>query len=214
MTPSRLEAFSDGVFAVAITVLVFGITVPHVQSHTTLGPKLLEQWPSFAAYATSFLIIGIIWVNHHTIFDRFALINRPVMFLNIFLLMTVAFIPFPTALLATYLTSGANSHLAAAVYSAAMLLMSVAFVLLWGYGTVRPDLLKAGITGKAARATLPRFGLGVIFYLGTIAIAYASALVCLVVHAGLAIYYVFNQISLPEGDRAPEVAAGDSMRSE
>lgn len=207
MTTTRVEAFSDGVFAVAITVLVFGVTVPPLRHGTDLGPALLKQWPSFVAYAVSFLIIGIIWVNHHTIFSHFAHVNRPVMFLNVFLLMTVAFIPFPTALLATYLTSGSNSRLAAAVYSAAMLLMSVAFTSLWAYGVWRPELLKPDITPSVAKSLLPRFSLGVVFYLATIGIAFISAYVCLAVHAALAMYYVFNQ--LPTGGRTGELETED-----
>lgn len=208
-----MEAFSDGVFAVAITVLVFGVTVPPLRSHTDLGAELLKQWPSFAAYAVSFLIIGIIWVNHHTIFSHFARVNRPVQFLNIFLLMTVAFIPFPTALLATYLTSGSNSHLAAAVYSAAMLFMSVAFTTLWAYGVWRPYLLKPDITPAAAKAMLPRFSLGVVFYLATIGIAFINAFMCLAVHAVLAMYYVFNQLST-EGMAAPQETREEATPAE
>jgi uncharacterized membrane protein len=212
LTTTRVEAFSDGVFAVAITVLVFGVTVPPLRHGTNLTAELLKQWPSFVAYAVSFLIIGIIWVNHHTIFSHFARVNRPLLFLNVFLLMTVAFIPFPTALLATYLTSGTNSHLAAAVYSAAMLLMSIAFTGLWAYGIWRPALLKPDITPAVARSLLPRFGLGVVFYLATIGIAFISAFICLAVHAALAIYYVFNQLSTDGAGPAEPgetVAAGE-----
>lgn len=204
MNTSRIEAFSDGVFAVAITVLVFGVTVPPLRKHMDLGAELLKQWPSFAAYAVSFLIIGIIWVNHHTIFSHFARVNRPVMFLNIFLLMTVAFIPFPTALLATYLTSGSNSHLAAAVYSGAMLLMSIAFTALWAYAVWRPHVLKADIAAAAAKAMLPRFSLGLVFYLATIGIAIVNAFICLAVHAALATYYVFNQLPTEGKGSGPE----------
>ena len=99
----RIEAFSDGVFAIAITLLVIEIGVPHIQGEgTTLSHALLEQWPSYLGYAISFLQIGVIWANHHNRFRFIARSDHILLFLNILFLMCVAFIPFPTALLAEY----------------------------------------------------------------------------------------------------------------
>lgn len=197
MKNTRLEAFSDGVFAVAITLLIFGIAVPTV-GLTHLDRALLDEWPSFAAYAVSFLVIGIIWVNHHTVFDRIARVDRPLMFLNLFLLMVVAFIPFPTALLARYINSGANSHTAAALYSITMVLMSIGFVSLWGYAVYKREPLADTVDPVLARQTLPKFGFGVVAYLPTVAIAFVSAPLCLAVHAALATYYVFDRLKMPD----------------
>ena len=102
MPKTRLEAFSDGVFAIAITLLIIEVRVP--DSHAgDLARDLANQWPSYAAFVVSFAIIGIIWVNHHDIFERIVTVDRPLLFLNLLLLLTVAFLPFPTALLGDYI---------------------------------------------------------------------------------------------------------------
>ena len=105
MPKSRTEAFSDGVFAIAITLLIIEVRVPDSQSGE-LGRDLANQWPSYAAYLVSFVIIGIIWVNHHDIFERITTVDRPLLFLNLLLLLTVAFLPFPTARLGQYIRQG------------------------------------------------------------------------------------------------------------
>ena len=105
MDRGRLEAFSDGVFAVAITLLVFNLAVP-VRGQGPLGQQLAGHWPSFAAYGVSFLTIGIIWVNHHTLFRNFATVDRVLLFLNLLMLFFVVTIPFATATLEAYLGHG------------------------------------------------------------------------------------------------------------
>jgi uncharacterized membrane protein len=124
---NRAEAFSDGVFAVAATFLVFEIKVPDV--HSGLGGALLAEWPSYAAYAISFGTILVIWVNHHAIFDAIERFDRRLLFLNGLLLMTVAAIPFPTGLLAQYLQAGHDQTAAAVVYGLTLTAMSIAFSL-------------------------------------------------------------------------------------
>src|SRR5436190_8943035 len=100
MTTTRLEFFSDGVFAIAVTLLILEIKPPEAHN---LGRALVHLWPSYAAYATSFFTIGIIWVSHHNSFDRTTMVDRPTLFFNLALLMVVAFLPFPTAVLANRL---------------------------------------------------------------------------------------------------------------
>ena len=194
MTTRRLEAFSDGVFAVAITLLIFNIQPPAAGAEG-LWRALRDEWPSYASYAVSFLIIGIIWVNHHGIFDRIVRVDRPLLFLNLLLLMVVVAIPFPTALLAKYIQSGANSHVAAAVYRGTMTCMAIGFCLIWGYAILHPDLIDERVDLAAARATYPRFAAGVLIYLVTIAVAFISAIACFILHAVIALYYVFDQIA-------------------
>jgi uncharacterized membrane protein len=122
---SRAEAFSDGVFAVAATVLVFNLVDPKV-SHG-LGSALLQEWPSYAAYFISFSTIVVIWVNHHGIIDAIGRFDRVLLFLNGLLLLTVAVIPFPTGLLAHYLQAGHDQKAAAVAYGLTMSSMSMAF---------------------------------------------------------------------------------------
>lgn len=126
MNKSRAEAFSDGVFAVAATVLVFAIAAPDVKPGL-LANALIAEWPSYAAYAISFLTIVVIWVNHHVVFDTMERVDRPLLFLNALLLLTVAVIPFPTGLLAHYLQAGHDQQTAAFAYGLAMSAMAVAF---------------------------------------------------------------------------------------
>ena len=194
----RLEAFSDGVFAIAITLLVLDLAVPPrvTGMEGRLAGQLGHEWPSYFAYLVSFAVIGIIWVNHHTVFSKVREVDRPVLFTNLALLLTVSVLPFPTRLLAEYLTDpGSDSHVAAAIYSAAMLAMSVAFSALWIAVTRDERLLHENVDRAASRAQLRRFGIGLIFYLGTIGLSFASAIVTLAVHAALALYYCFDQLS-------------------
>jgi uncharacterized membrane protein len=127
MSTNRLEAFSDGVFAIAITLLVLEIHVPEPGSGESLGHELLAQWPSYAAFVVSFLTIGIIWINHHAMVRRLRRADHSILIWNLLLLMTVSALPFTTALMATYLKESSGESLAAAVFSGSFLLMGVVF---------------------------------------------------------------------------------------
>src|SRR3989442_15709207 len=105
METARLETFSDGVFAIAITLLVLLFERPKLGPGETLSHALLHQWPSYASYAVSFVTIGIIWVNHHTLFRYIARVDRVFLFVNVLFLMCVAFIPYPTEVVAAFLRS-------------------------------------------------------------------------------------------------------------
>jgi uncharacterized membrane protein len=122
---NRAEAFSDGVFAVAATVLVFNLADPKVGSG--LGRALVSEWPSYAAYAISFSTIVVIWVNHHAVIDAIERFDRRLLFINGLLLLTVAAIPFPTGLLAHYLQAGHDQAAASVAYGLTMTSMSLAF---------------------------------------------------------------------------------------
>ncbi len=196
---SRLEAFSDGVMAIAITLLVLDLVVPSrtdlAQHHQSLAQALGHLWPNFFAFVVSFLVIGIMWVNHHAMFSMVRAVDRQVLFANLFLLMVISAVPFPTRLLAEYLTQGgADAHVAAAVYSGTMVLASVAFVILWLSVTRQQGLLRPGIDVVAARASVRRFAVGMGAYLVTVAIAFVSAPLTLVAHFALAVYYCFDHL--------------------
>jgi|SRR5579884_439017 len=192
LSRSRAEAFSDGVFAVAITLLVFNITVPVAESGRLLH-SLLDEWPAFASYAVSFMTIGIIWVNHHATFSRVERVDRPFLFINLLLLMTVSFIPFPTNLLSHYIQSGLNARTAAVVYAATMTVMSLAFSGIWIYAVHRGLLHPERVDSRAARSTIPRFGAGMVVYGISIVVAYFSPVGSLILFAALAIFYIFDQ---------------------
>jgi uncharacterized membrane protein len=197
LSRSRLEAFSDGVFAIAATLLVLEVHVPVVGEGgvKTLARALVELWPSYAAYAVSFAVIGIMWVNHHATFDRVAHVDRSLLFLNLLLLGVVAFIPFPTAVLATYLRHGADAdaRTAAVFYSLTMLLAAFAFVLCWYYLGRHQDLLRDDVEPHAAQVALRRSLVGVVVYLVTIPVALISPYLALAAYAGLALFFVFAE---------------------
>lgn len=192
----RTEAFSDGVLAVAITLLVLDLRVPARDAlEGSLADALGHEWPSYAAYVTSFLVVGIIWVNHHAVFDLLGAVDRVVLFLNLLLLMLVAAIPFATSLFAEYLTAGgARARTASLVYSAVMLGMSVAFALLYSYVARRPAMLAEGVDAVAVRHSVLRFSVaGLGLYVATMVIAVFSAPATLIAHAVIALYYCFRQ---------------------
>jgi uncharacterized membrane protein len=204
---ARLEAFSDGVFSIAITLLVLEIGVPHVEGSQSLWSALGDQWPSYAAYVVSFLVIGIMWANHHTLFSYIRLIDRKLLFLNLMVLMVVALMPWPTNLVADYLdVGGSQAKTAVAVYSLVNVAMAAAFTLFWAYATAHPELLDEDVDARGARATLPRFGLGLVLYPVTVALAFVSPVGTMVLHGALAVYYAFNQLAIPHGDDAVDPA--------
>jgi uncharacterized membrane protein len=191
---SRLEAFSNGVFAIAITLLVLEIPVPHVEGGG-LADALLDQWPSYAAYVVSFATIGIIWINHHAVFGYVRRADRGLLFLNLHLLLWVTLIPWPTSLLAEYMLAGGQDERAAAlVYALTMTLMGAAFGSLWLYLTGRSELV-------AARSRTRRFVIGTPIYAVSIGLALVSAPACLAVNALLAVFY-----ALPGGGAMPHVS--------
>ena len=202
MPSKRLEAFSDGVFAIAITLLVLDLAVPARNEVRPggLGSALAHQWPSYFAYLVSFLVIGIIWVNHHTMFSKVNLVDRPVLFANLALLLVVSALPFPTRLLAEYLTAGSDAHTAAAIYSATMLAMGLAYSVLWIAVTRDVGLLHEHVDPVASRAALRRFGLGNVAYLATVGLSFISAIATLAVHGALALYYCFDQLATPHAN--------------
>ncbi len=185
MSKPRLEAFSDGVFAVAITLLVIEIEIPGPGGD--LAHKVGELWPSFAAYVVSFLTIGIIWVNHHTMVFRMDRLDRTLLFLNLNLLIWVVLIPWSTALIAAHLREGgANEHFAAAVYAANLFLMGIAFFLVWAHAR-RAKLLD--LSPEVMRQLVQRNLLGEIVYGIAIGVAFLSAPASLILCFLVAVYY-------------------------
>jgi uncharacterized membrane protein len=201
MSKGRIEAFSDGVFAIAITLLVLEIHVPE-DPENGLGQALLDQWPAYASYVVSFFIIGIIWVNHHAIFDHLRRADRPLLFLNLLLLLFVALLPWPTNLLATYMEhGGADERVAAVVYSGTMTAMGLAFGSLWSYVSRHGTLLDETLSPAEIQRLTRRFTVGTPIYLLAMLVALVSAPACLALNALLAVYY-----ALPTGGGMPHRA--------
>src|SRR5262245_18119715 len=192
MTPARTEAFSDGVFSIAATLLVLDLKVPAARGD--LLSQLARAWPSYASYVVSFLTIGIIWINHHVIFGQLRRIDRPLQVLNLLLLLTVALTPFPTAILGTYLEAGHDEAVAGAVYGLAMTAMGATFGTLWAYVLWHDSLRTSVITQARKRILLLRFGLGTLVYAAAIGLASVNARISLLIYAALAVYYLVEPI--------------------
>ena len=144
----------------------------------------------------SFLVIGIIWINHHAMCRLARRVDRVVLFANLMLLLVVSVIPFPTRVLAEYLTAGgSDSHTAAALYSATMMVMGIAFTGLFLAFNRDARLLHQPLDRATVHATLRRFSIGSVAYLATIGLSFLSAVITLVAHALLAVYYCFDQLS-------------------
>ena len=189
MSPNRLEAFSDGVFAIAITLLVLELHVPEPGSGD-LGHELLEEWPSYVAYIITFITIGIIWINHHAAFSRLRSVDHSILMWNLLLLLTVSVLPFTTALMAEYLKEGDGERLAAGIYGASFLVMGGVFVATNRQILLkRPQLLKEPIAPATARRLLYFAALGQIPYVLAVALAVVSPYVTLVICALTAVYY-------------------------
>jgi uncharacterized membrane protein len=138
-TKSRVEAFSDGVFAIIITLLVLEIKVPHIETPNSiaeLSATLLHLAPKFIAWVISFMVVSVIWVNHHRIFESLKHINHAIFWLNANLLLWTSFIPFPTALMGDY----PNNKLAVSFFGIANFMMGIAFLLFRIYMWKNPEL--------------------------------------------------------------------------
>lgn len=187
MSKERIEAFSDGVLAVAITLLALDL---HVPASGHLAHELGKQWPNYVAYVVSFLTIGIIWINHHAMFRRLTAVDHTVLSLNLVLLMAICVLPFTTALMARYLTASHGSDLAAVVYAGSFLGMSLSFFALqWHVLTAKQHLLADHITPELRQAILRRNATGLLPYAVATAAAALTPYVTLAICAVLAVFY-------------------------
>jgi TMEM175 potassium channel family protein len=180
----RTEAFSDGVIAVAITLLILDVHVPDVQ--TGLLPALLHQWPTYLGYVTSFLVITIFWANHHDMFRHIQQVDYALLIINAFFLMCIAFIPFATALLTRYITSPTNQHTAAIVYGATLLLNGILFNSIWWYAVGKRRLVLRDLDTQAVQRITRGYLFGLPFY------ALAIVLSLLNVELSLAFYILID----------------------
>jgi uncharacterized membrane protein len=188
LATDRAESFSDGVFAVAVTLLVLNLGV-HGVAPGGLAAALGREWPHYVTFVVSFLTIGIVWSNHHEMFERIARVDRPLVLLNLLLLLCVTAIPFTTGLLAGYLR-GADEHVAAAVYASSFLLLSVVFVATNTW-SARRGLWRSGISSQEMSRQLGRSSIGLLLYGAAVGLAFVNAIVCLVLCALSAVYYAF-----------------------
>jgi uncharacterized membrane protein len=204
VTKNRLEAFSDGVFAIAITLLVIELHAPEVSDGESLAHALLGEWPSYVAYLVSFLTIGVIWLNHHRVFTQVVQVDGPLLVLNLVVLLWTALIPFPTAVVAEFLGEGGeHARTAVALYSAVFVLLGLSFGGLFLWITHDDRLLHRLPPPEVVRAARLRFTVGNAVYVVALALSFVWPPLALALHAAMALYYAFDQASVP-APSAPE----------
>lgn len=186
---ARLETFADGVFAIAITLLILEIRVPRVPG-TRLGSALAQQWPSYAGYIVSFLTIGVMWVNHHHMFKLIERTTHGFLMTNVLFLMTIAFLPWPTALVADYVRDPGGRTLVTVVYGLTMTAIAIMFNVVWRYASGRGDLLGPQADRAAVIRTRRSYLMGPIVYAASTLMAVASPFVSLSVFAALSVYWL------------------------
>lgn len=200
MDRGRLEAFSDGVFAVAITLLALGLAVAgpgHGQG--SLAHQLADRWPAFVAYVISFFTVGIIWVNHHALVSNIITVDRVLLFLNLVLLLFVVTVPFATNTVADYLSRGGfDSQVAVAVYGVVLTGMSIGFASMFEW-SLREGHTRTRLPRDQRWRARRRFASGGLVYAAVIGIAFASAPAAFGLAGAVAVYYVFEQTPAAPG---------------
>jgi uncharacterized membrane protein len=196
----RVEAFSDGVMAIAITLLVLDLKVPPLEEVTPGGlvGALAVRWPSYVAYLAAFLTIGIIWLNHRTLVDRIARFDARLHWLNLMILLGVATLPWPTSLVAEYVQrGGADASTATALYGLTATLMAIPWGFMWRHLADRPELLEPGYDAAYARS---QWGLGFVglpIYAAATLISLTLPLLALALYLAIAILYAFTSQGIP-----------------
>lgn len=209
----RVEAFSDGVFSIAITLLVFTLAVPTVNDlghGESLATYLGAHATQFATYVLSFVTILVMWINHHSVFAFVFRIDRLFLFLNGLLLMMIVFINYPTTLAANFIGEGhgaaPDAKVAAGFLSATFVLISVLFNLLWHRIADDRRLVGARVSQKAIDALSAQYRFGPLVYVPALGLAFVNAWASLALNAALAIYFAFTgQLTTPVEDASGAV---------
>jgi len=192
----RLEAFSDGVFAIAATLLVLELRVP--PDTTDLVSALFRLWPAYAAYLVSFLTIGIIWVNHHTLLEHCKRVDRRFLYLNLLLLVAVGIVPFPTALVDQYILTEHGATPALVVYGLGAVLIALAFTGIFLYTTHDHRLVGDSPSARRLREEGRLFPIGHGAYTLGIALAFVAPVASLAVYGLTALFYALPLLPLPK----------------
>jgi uncharacterized membrane protein len=184
-----MEAFSDGVFAIAATLLVLEFSISHTRAAPRLGTQLIDLWPGYLAYVTSFVTIGIIWMNHHHTVSLIGRVDRTFLFLNNLLLLSIAFLPFPTKLVADYLRHG-GEEAAALDYAATFVVMATLHQVWWQYARRGRRLIAESTPDSALRAVDRAYLPGIAMYGTVFVIAFFSPLGAVLLTFAIAAFYL------------------------
>jgi uncharacterized membrane protein len=190
---NRVEAFSDGIFAIIITLLVLEIKVPHIHEHHSaneLKLALLGLFPKFLSWIISFFTVAVIWVNHHRIFKQLRQLDNGIFWWNAVLLMWTSFIPFPTAVIGDY----PDNQISIVLYGLVMSLMALSFTLMRLYAIRNPQVLDNVVNIKAFK-TGTRYSLlfGPVMYLSGVAVGFLNPFLAFAVYLGIPVYFIFSE---------------------
>ncbi|MGZ3790415.1 MAG: TMEM175 family protein [Bacteriovorax sp.] len=194
----RIESFSDGVFAIAITLLILEVKVPRVHLKGTsvaFWQELFNLWPSYLAFAFSFLMIGIYWINHHYIFQLFKRSNHVFGLLNLLFLMAISFLPFPTAVLAEYMSDVAYRHIAIMFYAFGLFLPAITWLMLWIYGSKDYRLIDPNLSSHFVKKLTLIYSAASTFYIVSIALSYFNGILGLISCVALTLLYLLPPLS-------------------
>ncbi len=187
----RLEAFSDGIFAFAVTLLVLNLYDPTARGSTNLLRGLLGEWPAFFAFAISFINILIMWINHHNMFNYIKRISREFMLLNGILLLFVVLTPFTTLLVSEHLLDS-NANTAALVYAASFFIVAIVWNFLWHNATHFHNLISEDVSEKCVKQIAREYFVAPIFFGLAVVAAWFSAVVSLIIIVSVAIYFAIT----------------------
>lgn len=186
----RLEAFSDSVFAFAITLLVLNLYDPTTRGSKLL-PGLLLEWPAFLALVTSFATILVGWMNHHNMFNYITRVNREFILLNGLLLFFVVLTPFVTLLVSEHLLSS-DGNVAAAVYAGTAFLLALSWNVLWLYASHYHHLISEDIPEAQVKRVTRQYSLGLLFYVPAFLAAFVSAVATVVLIILTSVYFAIT----------------------
>ena len=184
---ARLETFSDGVFAIAATLLILDVKL---SGGGSVAHQLVNAWPSYAAYAISFATLGIVWVNHHAVFTQIGRVDRTFLFINVLFLMVIAFSPFPTRVLADHLREGSKA--AAFAYGLTFTVMALCYCALWFYAAVGRRLIAPEADQRTVSGISRSFAPGSVIYGTATLSSLISAWLAVGLYAAIALFYVLE----------------------
>ncbi|MBX3061474.1 MAG: DUF1211 domain-containing protein [Anaerolineae bacterium] len=201
----RLEAFSDGVIAIAITLLVLDLKVPlrEAADQNGLVAELLKQWSTYFAFLASFLTILVMWINHHRLFTAIRRVDNNLMLLNGLLLLGITVVPFPTKIVAEYLQDG-QANIAVIVYALWGMLIAVFFNLLWRYAASNNRLFSKQTDIELAKAISRQYMDGPLLYVGAMIIGYLNAILGILVIVALAVFFAIPSKNIRKFMQAEE----------
>ncbi|NLH46165.1 MAG: DUF1211 domain-containing protein [Acholeplasmataceae bacterium] len=190
---NRVDAFSDGIFAIIITLLVLEIKVPHIHEYNSAGEltqSLLTLLPKFFGWIISFFTVAVIWVNHHRIFKQIKKLDNGVFWWNAVLLLWTSFIPFPTAVLGDY----PNNHTSIILYGLVMSLMAVSFTLMRIYAIRNDDVLEDNVNmASFKKGTIYSLIFGPLMYLSGVALGFIHPYLSFAIYLGIPVYFIFSE---------------------